>query len=105
MVTPLADEERRAAKGDEAAERDNEGWNLAISNEEPLKQPIAAPSAMAKTTAMIQMEGWPKPSSAPFENLQHAGCYGDNAEHRTNRKINLAQDDNQHHAGGHHRDG
>ena len=38
-------------------------------------------------------------------NLQHAGCYGNNAEHRANRKINLAHDDNQHHAGGHHRDG
>ncbi len=73
----------------------------------PWNAPIRRPSATPTASAMIQIQGLPswKPMTRMQElGLRHAHDHADHAFDGADRKVDVAHDDDQHHAGRHDRD-
>ena len=100
------DPPRGAAPDEIAAERDDEGRDLEIGDDGALERADERRRRRCRrSSAMTQIIGWPKPEILRQDlHLQHAHDHADDAEDRADRQIDVAGDDDQHHAGRHHGD-
>ena len=68
----------------------------------PWSAPITAPTASPTMTVMIQMRGMAEAEHLRQEDvLRHAHDHRREAEHRADRQVDVARDDDEHHAGRH----
>ena len=104
----LAADERPgdAAIGDEAAERDDEGRDAGIGGQHAVERADQRAQRKPKSTAMIQIDSMADAEPwAELEDLQNAHRDRDGRQHGADRQVELAHDDEQHHAGRHDGDG
>ena len=99
------EQEGDAAIGDEAAQRDDEGGDLRIGGERAVQRADERAENEAGDDGDDPDRGMADAEHRPqLVDLQRADGDGDGGEHRAHRQVDLAHDDDQHHAGGHDRD-
>ena len=106
--------DRRTADDEEGSKRARtssppsvtmKGGHVEKGHDEPLEAPMAVPSAMPTASAMIHVAGWSKPISGGRIFMRDCHDHADEAEDRTDGQVDVAGDDDQHHACRHDRYG